>query len=518
MQLFDLLDHSEVRQLNILQLLLNAPNPLSAVQIADHFKINRYTARDSATLLQENLKAYQQQIKLEITNGALILHHFGNVSLEEIYYSYLEKSAKYQILVYLLHHGKFELQLLADTLNISISTLTRRVKELNCYLAEFQLQIKNSQLNGSEAQIRHFYFQLYWFCRPYQLNQQEFADPSLDTLLDHLLTDKDLITAAGKLKIKLYLGITQQRLSYIPVNKQNDYFGFHLQPNAKLTRLQQSLCRYFAQKKSRFGPHEMGLFCAILIANYCLNVRNVAVQQFLNAVEPHYPLLHQLNTTIQSQMQHILQQYEFSDEFQQRVQLSLLQIHLKVIYFNGSIFTYGADSIKQGLSENGLFDSLKHLNAKQFWAACYHLAQTALRILKRPMTENSSFGVELVGRYAAIFHIAYRNINYDLKVGYDFSFEDMMTESAIRRIEQHLDPRIKIDIQPYAKNQTYDVIITNQTKQYPKNAATAVYVVLGIEYNFDFTTLNKFLKKVYQNKVAHLIKLAQSTAAKQKKP
>lgn len=94
----------------------------------------------------------------------------------------------------------------------------------------------------------------------------------------------------------------------------------------------------------------------------------------------------------------------------------------------------------------------------------------------------------------------------------------MMTESAIRRIEQQLDPQIKIDIQPYAKNQTYDVIITNQTKQYPKHAATAVYVVLGIEYNFDFTTLNKFLKKVYQNKVAHLIKLAQGTAAKQKKP
>lgn len=57
-------------------------------------------------------------------------------------------------------------------LNISSATLSRRVKELNDSLNEFHLKIKSGRLTGPESQIRYFYFQLFWFGRPYLENKK----------------------------------------------------------------------------------------------------------------------------------------------------------------------------------------------------------------------------------------------------------------------------------------------------------------------------------------------------------
>lgn len=65
--------------------------------------------------------------------------------------------------------------------NISLATLSRRVKELNDSLKEFHLKIKSGRLTGPENQIRYFYFQLFWFGRPYLENKKEYSDLSGNT-------------------------------------------------------------------------------------------------------------------------------------------------------------------------------------------------------------------------------------------------------------------------------------------------------------------------------------------------
>ncbi|ANZ66168.1 hypothetical protein AYR63_02760 [Secundilactobacillus paracollinoides] len=211
-KLFELLDHSDVRQIKMIQLLSKQQRALTVNQIAKTFAINVSTVREDIKLIAFNLQTLGPNLVIVNIDGEVSLQHSGDVSFSDGYYHYLHKSVKYQVLIYLLNHRQFKIQKLADALSVSTSTLIRRIREINQSLAEFNIRIKNTQLFGCEAQIRYFYFQLLWLGRPIQVNRFEYADDRVDKLMQNGHFDT-FITETGRVMLAVYFGLVKQRLN-----------------------------------------------------------------------------------------------------------------------------------------------------------------------------------------------------------------------------------------------------------------------------------------------------------------
>lgn len=186
LELFSLLEKNEQRQIKLFQLLLEEKGEVSVNNVLTRLSVDRATLKEDLFYLQANLENIKQ-LEIVIQEGNILLIRHGNIAAVDVYYHcYLRYSTKYQILLYLLENGSFDRQKLVMELNISSATLSRRVKELNDSLNEFHLKIKSGRLTGPESQIRYFYFQLFWFGRPYLENKKEYSDLSGNTFLDLL--------------------------------------------------------------------------------------------------------------------------------------------------------------------------------------------------------------------------------------------------------------------------------------------------------------------------------------------
>lgn len=88
----------------------------------------------------------------------LALKKAKNVYLFDFVDYYLKKSYKYKILLYLLENGGFTYSALENYLIASRSTVYRKLMELNVSLQEFNIEVSNGEMKGSETQIRYFFY------------------------------------------------------------------------------------------------------------------------------------------------------------------------------------------------------------------------------------------------------------------------------------------------------------------------------------------------------------------------
>ena len=212
MHLADLMEKSEGGQFLILShLQQHSPSSLSEVMAETEFSkatLNKYLA-----LINDKAQENQLALSIELEDENLRLLVGSDTKGRDIRRAFLDNAIKYQLLIYLLYHGQFQAQQLAQELLISEATLGRHISVLNKLLAEFQFSIHNGRLKGPEHKIRYFYFGLLrkvWASEDWK---QELAKKERQTEIETLeeLCGAQL-SQGQRLDFVLWSHITQQRL------------------------------------------------------------------------------------------------------------------------------------------------------------------------------------------------------------------------------------------------------------------------------------------------------------------
>lgn len=206
-----ILNEWDKKIMEFLSLIKQNGNQITKKEIAARMSLTRPTLIKLVADIQaifERMDGYQ----LLAANNDYRLAIAANQSIHSVFLDLLRYSRKYKILLELFEHESINSQIFCDTNNISVSTYYAELKELNQLLQEFNLVIRNNQLQGAEFQIRHFFVSLFFNCSPFaELEQlssryvpQRFIE-DLD-LLFRIRVNKRFIHEMG-----LYFYVLQQR-------------------------------------------------------------------------------------------------------------------------------------------------------------------------------------------------------------------------------------------------------------------------------------------------------------------
>lgn len=107
------------------------------------------------------LDHYNNEVHVYIDKETIFLKYVTNISLDNFVSIYIENSLKYKILSMIYYHKNLNSIKLCEYLNISLSTLNRKINECNKLLSSFELRIKKFELKGSPLQFSYFYYSLF---------------------------------------------------------------------------------------------------------------------------------------------------------------------------------------------------------------------------------------------------------------------------------------------------------------------------------------------------------------------
>ena len=174
---------------------------------------SKATLNKYLSLINDKAQENQLALSIELEDEHLRLLVGADTKGRDIRRAFLDNSIKYQLLIYLLYHGQFQAQQLAQELLISEATLGRHISGLNKLLAEFQFSIHNGRLKGPEHKIRYFYFCLLrkvWASADWKLELDKKERQSEIATLEELCGAK--LSQGQRLDLVLWSHITQQRL------------------------------------------------------------------------------------------------------------------------------------------------------------------------------------------------------------------------------------------------------------------------------------------------------------------
>lgn len=490
MKLIDLLDRSEQRQIKIIQLIQQHTHTVTIGQLTTALTSNRITIKDDLDLINSHFSELSDKLAVQLKNGVITLQRETDISASEIYFTYLKQSTKFKLLLYLLKHARMDTLTTSEALNISPSTLERRVRELNQLLTDFHLKIQNGKIIGSEIQVRHFYLQLLWFGQPYMVNEAQFDTQELQALVTRINQSMGtILSEAGIMKLKIYLNVVHFRRQTVPAT----FFTTAVRELHFHSHLFQDICQHLKQQAGTFKgifkhPDELKVLFLFLIGNFCFNPQNDFVKYSLlydlesnaGVAKVHRPMFQRIN--------HSLADYPLSTAFFEKINVSLIQVHFRAVYLRGWLAIFG---------EQGIYDQLIDLPEAQFFNQATALCRMIVTELHLTSQDGAILTSEISGRYAAIYHLAFRNIHSRLTIGCDFGYEAVMTDILIDKLQQKIDARLDFTLERYNQNHQYDIIISNLHKRYPEQSNCQVFVMMGTEYNTDFKTLNHFIEKLY---------------------
>ncbi|MDT2638763.1 helix-turn-helix domain-containing protein [Enterococcus dongliensis] len=505
MKITDFLDNGEQRQVLIIQYLMTEFGGIKITELASRLGSNRNTTKEDLDKLTNNLIALNNPIELIIDGNVVNLIVHERISFTKIVYFFLKDSLKYKLLLHMLTSKQVGYQTLAEMLNISLSTLTRKIRDLNQTLDKYHLKIHKGRIIGPEIAIRYFYFQLFWFGNPYQVNMEKFLNPSVMDLLTFLEKNLDYpFTAEGRVKLCIWLYITKCRFRNTKVNHELPLSeALHLAFNqSAFVGLQEVFIRFFSRYAFQWNQSESQYLYLFMIANYTLEIENEHVQM-LSEIAQNNQTIASVNETFFSELYRHFSPELLTEKVKKIMTFSVLQIHYKILYFP-SFFSIWGNINRQSQLISRPNPELNRLAEQLMQITFKHVR---LEINREKTYNEESVKKEIFNRYLVILYIIYRQLDIHLNVGCDFPFEDSMNALLIEEIEDQINPKIKARFTEFNKQNSYDVVITYKDENPELPNSTPVYTLLSIEHNIDFPVLEEFLDKYYQNKIHSKVNL-----------
>ncbi len=477
MKFEELLEKKEAKKIGLLKNLLLAGGQLTLQDAAKKLALSKKSVENYLEELTDDLQKYQGKCQLIYDRATITFAKTPDFSIGELELEWYQDAPKFRILLHLLVNKEIAFIRLTQELAISESSLSRKIKEINLLLKEFDLMIWQGKLEGEESQIRYFYFQLLWYLQQYpkEMNGKEAQ------LIEQFERGFGLqFTPEAKQRINLWVKITKYRIAitkpvftifrekFVPYEK--DRFYLQLKP---------IFHRFFSYYAVELKEEEIMLHFIFLIS---LSILNEADFYQYSLQRSRFTPSSMADTLILENILRLYPRPRIRREREANCYYHLSQVHLRLYFFQGDVEVYDRENIWQ------LEEKLSSRDIQAYTSKLLTLAEEALQIAHEPT--NSLLAMTEV-KYLSILTILDVEMNREIRVGIDLKMDPLFKEAATAMYMLHLKNINGVVVEAYSAEHTYDLIITNR-----KKTQAPYYRLSELGTTYDMKEIKKIIRQL----------------------
>ncbi|WP_208559265.1 helix-turn-helix domain-containing protein [Marinilactibacillus kalidii] len=481
------LEKNEIREVTIFKQLVLNDGTLTYGEMLDYLNVSKASLENDLDSITSRLPIFEGQIRLDYDGQQISLYMSDRVSLQQIYRLYLSQSVKIDIINFLFKHQEFSIVQLTQELAISDSSLFRKIKELNTYLKEFNIKIRNGQLHGEELQIRYFYFQFYYYIEDNLTLIRQRSDKQITQAVqsvENFLQVK--IAPENRTRLNIWLLISKSRIA----NKDKKYKQLREQMAPYLKdplyhKIQVMVLRYFSRYSVEVDEEEAMLHFAFLLAFPILTENDF--HEYTLIRDRHAPIA-SLDTYI---VETIIIHYKFRKlpyMLERELYYHLTHIHTRLYFFQGDIEIYEYEEMlakeKQVIGKNVV--SFAHVLLKT----------SSDKFMRANIEGNSLLKMELL-KYISLLAIISFEMTTEIRIGIDLKMDDLYKQTLSQLLILKMRPINGIQVERFKPNKVYDLVLTNEKpKEHTTYKEARVYILSEILSSFDMRNIQAIIQEL----------------------
>lgn len=490
MKLEHFLEKHDIRQVNIFRKLVLSGGSSSYAEMLDYLGVAKASLDKDLEAISFQIQDVKEDVRVDYDGQTISLFMSNGYSLDRIYQLYLQQAVKVSIILYLFKHQEFSITKLTQKLLISESSLFRKIKELNSYLAEFGIKIRNGQLQGEELQIRYFYYQFYW----YVANKEAISNHKTDRQVPQMVQAMEnflgvTFAPENKQRLSIWFYISKKRIAIDKKKYQNlrqkmePYLTDHL-----YQKIRPMVLRYFSRYSVEVDEEEAMLHFVFLLAFPILTEHDFHEYALLR--DRHAPIA-SLDTYI---AETIIIHYKFRKlpyMLERDIYYHLSHTHTKMYFFTGDIEIYEYEAMLQ---------KEKQFTGKSLVAFADQLRTISISKLGLDEAENSNLLKMKTLKYISLLAIISFKMTTILQIGIDLKMDRIYTETLDQLLILNMQHINGTHVEKYQPNKNYNLVLTNvpplKKDQYGQ---TQVYVLSEILSPFDMKNIQRIIQGLYES-------------------
>lgn len=328
-----LLDYQAEKEYLLIRILYINNYSLDKKTICKKLKTSYPTLKKIVERTNAYFKEYYPKEKIELTMNThdIYFQETPNIPVDNLTFSFFTNSDKYILLDLLYKHPHLSRTVLANKLNISDTSLNVLISQCNDLLKEFDLRIRNGDIEGSSFQYLYFYLLFYWSTNSTPIN--------LETLNNHEINEwfsKNYGKTIGLIeqkKLSLWLVLLREKKKKLSSDSINSSTVSYV-PNVQDTKLFQDLKVFFKQNWKEISYDEIDNVAYVTFL--FLNSFEILDRKIIDLHSIH---INDQRNLLVSKVLILLQQTFHIDSLYNLVHTNLFYLLGRLLFFKGAIYT-----------------------------------------------------------------------------------------------------------------------------------------------------------------------------------
>lgn len=473
MRLEDLFEKRERVIYQLLCRIQNQPGNAFVKDLCDHLGVSRSTLVRYVESLEQEAQALELGLSLQIQGEQLLYRRAPDLRLTSYARFFAQSSLKYQILSAIFDKEDFSIQALSQKLLISEASLNRQLSALNQLLDEFGIAIRRGRLQGSELQIRYFYYQLFWLLGGAHgddfAQARAFQGPAVQ-VFERLYEDRFRPRQVAQLQLWLVICHKRMRLSGLEFSSLEALMAPY-QDHKFYERLRQVVMTLLEQVAGGFQEGEVMCLFAFLFFHFILGAPQV--EQMLAFGGP----IKEATSLGLARLRELLPNRLVLDE---EALYHLNQLMGQIYFFQGQVVSHGSSVLAETYRREA-------------------------RLLFQEMSQGV-YGqkAELAGDfYETICHELGKLFDYmtmelpsELLIGVALSGDGVDRMPVLHQLRKALEQNRYISIEEWQEGETYDLVISD----FQTFAAQPTYLLYHGLSQGDLTALKNMIQQLGRQK------------------
>lgn len=485
MRIEDFLEKQEKRELQLFHYLIRSGGQAEYAELEEHLGITRASLESTLESIAYSLGPLAETVTLHHNGKTVRLWMDELFSIRELQHFFLKQSVKVRLLDYLFRHHEFSLVQLAPKLALSESSLSRKIKELNRYLKEFELKIWNGRMQGEELQIRYFYYLFYWFV----LGEEAVKDREVGVSRQLLQTMENFLPVSfepeNQERVLLWLRIGQHRMhakKTASVRLKENMTPYR--EDGLYQKIRSMLWRFSSRYSIEPDEEDAQMLFAFLLSS------GVLPEPFFH----DYRLTRNRNSPAASLdtylVETIIIQYGYRKlpyMLERKMYHILSQIHAALYFFKGDLEVHDRMFLLE--QEQKITEESVHSFAET-------LREISSEKLKLPKEDqNGLMEWSLLGYFSVLVMVT-MEMRQVLRVGIDLKHLPMYRETAIPLLGRLIEKVNGVEAEERQPEKTYDLIVTDRKEAKTSEAGGKVYVLSELFSPFDQKNIERLLQSL----------------------
>ena len=477
MYMEDFLDKQERISNQILELLQTHGGYLSKKKLTELLEISGNSLRIYLKNIEVRLEKFVESghVFFEVEANNVKFSVDGTTNLSNISNDFFRDSYKYKIIMYLYMNETLNLIDLENELHISGSSITRRIKELNEILAEFDLKIKNRRLVGTKIQLNYFYYLFFIRVMPFTDRAELLSrSKTINAYTEVLNKQYDLGWGDDeKLSVFLWLKILIRLNSYkeqreealTPVSREL------IKNNPAYSKVKISFFRFLKKYALSFVEEDaIGLYYFLIGFDLIKNDSELYEEIRDVDIDKETPI----NVAINFFWRDIEKYTYFKNDT--KINYTLFNLYSKLAIFKGESFIYNRTITE--FNRKSLEREDFGLIIQKLLAAYQSVAQ--FNGLNAP---ESLYYLQI--QYLYILNIL--NFEFDdvLKIGLFINRDPIMEKLTMIIMERLLHGILNVQVEACQEGKDYDLIVTNRMGVSQQQFESPLYIMSEIGVSSD---------------------------------